>query len=73
MNAWFGRVGFPQYVYLDNGPQFVAAEFKDYCAANFIRTLNSSACFPKSNCLAEAVDKKEREVFVAKIGQLKRF
>jgi hypothetical protein len=57
MNAWFRGVGFPQFIYLDNGPQFDAAEFNDYWAANFITPLNSSACFPKSNGLAEAAVK----------------
>jgi hypothetical protein len=42
---------------LDNGPQFDAAEFKDYCAANIITPLNSSKCFPISNGLAEAAVK----------------
>jgi transposase InsO family protein len=57
MNAWFLAVGFPQFIYSDNGPQFDAAEFKDYCAANSITYLNSYACFPKSNGLAEAAVK----------------
>jgi transposase InsO family protein len=57
MSAWFCGVGFPQYVYSDNRPQFDDAEFKDYCAANFITPLNSSACFPKSNGLAKAAVK----------------
>jgi hypothetical protein len=43
MNAWFRGVGFPQYVYSDNGPQFDAAEFKDYYAANIrVRVLFDS-------------------------------
>jgi hypothetical protein len=58
MNAWFRVVGFPQFMYWVNGLQFDAAEFKDYCAANFITPLNSSSCFPKSNGLAEAAVKR---------------
>jgi transposase InsO family protein len=57
MNAWFHGVGFPHYVYSDSGPQFNAAEFKNYCAKHYIRPLVSSACFPQSNGLAEAAIK----------------
>jgi transposase InsO family protein len=57
MNAWFHGVGFPQYVYLDSGPQFNAAKFKYYFAKHYITPLVSSACFPKSNVLAKALVK----------------
>jgi hypothetical protein len=49
IDTWFHGVGFPQYIYLDSGPQFNAAEFKDYCGKHFITPLVRSACFPQSN------------------------
>jgi hypothetical protein len=42
---------------LDSGPQFNAAEFKNYCEKHFITPLVSSACFPQSNGLAESAVK----------------
>jgi hypothetical protein len=57
IDTWFHGVGFPQYIYLDSGPQFNAAEFKNYCEKHFITPLVSSACFPQSNGLAESAVK----------------
>jgi hypothetical protein len=57
IDTWFHGVGFPQYIYLDSGPQFNAAEFKDYCEKHLITPLLSSACFPQSNGLAESTVK----------------
>jgi hypothetical protein len=31
IDTWFHGVGFPQYIFSDSGPQFGAAEFKEYC------------------------------------------
>jgi transposase InsO family protein len=47
-------VGYPQYVFSDSGPQFAAAEFKEYCKKHHITPLVSSACYPISNGLAES-------------------
>jgi hypothetical protein len=54
VDTWFHGVGFLQYIYLDSGPQFHAAKFKDYCEKHFITPLVSSSCFPQSNGLAES-------------------
>jgi transposase InsO family protein len=54
IDNWFRGVGYPQYVFSDNGPQFAAAEFKKYCKKHHITPLVSSACYPKSNGLAES-------------------
>jgi transposase InsO family protein len=57
IDTWFHGVGYPQYIYSDSGPQFNAAEFKNYCEKHFITPLVSSACFPQSNGLAESAVK----------------
>jgi hypothetical protein len=53
-------VGFPQYIFSDSGPQFGAAEFKEYCKEHYITPLVSSACFPQSNGLAESAVKSAK-------------
>jgi hypothetical protein len=53
-------VGFPQYIFWDSGPQFAAAEFKEYCKEHHITPLVSSACFPQSNGLAESAIKSAK-------------
>jgi hypothetical protein len=50
-------VGFPQYIFSYSGPQFAAAEFKEYCKEHHITPLVSSACFPQSIGLAESAVK----------------
>jgi transposase InsO family protein len=57
IDTWFRGVGFPQYIFSDSGPQFAAAEFKEYCRKHHIIPLVSSACFPQSNGLAESAVK----------------
>jgi transposase InsO family protein len=57
IDTWFQGVGYPQYIFSDSGPQFAAAEFKGYCKGHHITSLVSSACFPKSNGLAESAVK----------------
>jgi hypothetical protein len=53
IDTWFHGAGFQQYIFLDSGPQFGAAKFKNYCKEHYITPLVSSACFPQSNDLAE--------------------
>jgi hypothetical protein len=50
-------VGFPLYTFSDSGPQFAVAEFKEYCKGHHITPLVSSACFPKSDGLAQSTVK----------------
>jgi hypothetical protein len=54
IDTWFHGAGFQQYIFLDSGPQFGAAKFKNYCKEHYITPLVSSACFPQSNDLAES-------------------
>jgi transposase InsO family protein len=54
IDNWFRGVGYPQYVFSDSGPQFAAAEFKEYCKKHHITPLVSSACYPMSNGLSES-------------------
>jgi transposase InsO family protein len=60
IDTWFHGVGFPQYIFSDSGPQFDAAEFKEYCKKHHIIPLVSSACFPRSNGLAESAVKSAK-------------
>jgi hypothetical protein len=60
IDTWFHGVGFPQYIFSDSGPQFAAAEFKEYCKGHHITPLVSSACFPKSNSLAASAVKSAK-------------
>ena len=49
----FARHGIPQKIHSDNGPQFVAKEFKSFCRAYGITHTTSSPYYPRSNGLAE--------------------
>jgi hypothetical protein len=60
IDTWFHGVGFSKYIFSDSGPQFAAAEFKEYCKGHHISPLVSSACFPKSNGLAESAIKSAK-------------
>jgi hypothetical protein len=60
IDTWFHGVGFPQYIFSDSGPQFGAAEFKEYCKEHYITPFVSSACFPQSNGLAESAIKSAK-------------
>jgi hypothetical protein len=60
IDTWFHGVGFPQYIFLDSGPQFGAAELKIYWKEHYITPLVSSACFPQSNGLAESAVKSAK-------------
>jgi hypothetical protein len=68
-DAWFHGVGFTQYVYLDSGPKFNAAKFKDYRAKHFNTPLVSSACFPPKKRASGTYSKKSK-ILVAKVRQL---
>jgi hypothetical protein len=60
IDTWFHGMGFPHYLFSDSGLQFAAAEFKEYCKGHHITPLVSSACFPKSNGLAERAVKSAK-------------
>ena len=49
----FAQFGIPESVVSDNGPQFVAEEFRKFCEMNGIRHIRVAAYHPSSNGLAE--------------------
>ena len=49
----FAQFGIPESVVSDNGPQFVAEEFRKFCEVNGIRHIRVAAYHPSSNGLAE--------------------
>jgi hypothetical protein len=57
-------IGYPQYIYSDNGPQFDSKEFKDYCNGHFITPLNSSPLHAQSNGLLEAAVKAVKYLLI---------
>jgi hypothetical protein len=64
INGWFKTIGYPQYIYLDNGPQFDSKEFKNYCDSHFIIPLNSSPLYAQSNGLSEAAVKAVKYLLI---------
>jgi hypothetical protein len=64
INGWFKMIGYPQYIYSDNGPQFDSKEFKDYCNGHFITPLNSSPLHAQSNGLLEAAVKAVKYLLI---------
>ena len=49
----FARHGIPLVIHSDNGPQFIARDFKDFCKSYGIKHTTSSLDYPRSNGLAE--------------------
>ena len=49
----FAQFGIPDSIVSDNGPQFTAAEFQEFCRSNDIRHTRVAPYHPSSNGLAE--------------------
>jgi transposase InsO family protein len=49
----YARTGFPRVMVSDNGPQWIAEEFKQYCRGNSVKHITSSPWHPRTNGLAE--------------------
>ena len=49
----FAQFGIPESLVSDNGPQFAAVEFQDFCRLNGIRHIRVAPYHPSSNGLAE--------------------
>ena len=61
----FCRFGLPRVIVSDNGPQFIASEFKDFCTANNITHIRATPYHPKTNGLAEWAVRTFKERFSA--------
>lgn len=53
MRSWFAAHGLPLEVVTDNGPQFRAAEFKEFLQANGVRHTLTPPYHPQSNGAVE--------------------
>ena len=53
LRTLFSKFGVPESIVSDNGPQFAAAEFQDFCKLNGIRHMLIAPYHPASNGLAE--------------------
>ena len=53
LRDWFSSHGIPHRLVTNNGPQFVAQEFADFCKNNGIRHTKSAPYHPASNGLVE--------------------
>lgn len=49
----FARYGLPNKIVSDNGPQFVSAEYREFCHRNGIRVVTSPPFHPSTNGAAE--------------------
>jgi len=49
----FANFGFPEEIVTDNGPQFIAQTFSDFCKANGIKHMLTPPYHPSSNGAAE--------------------
>ena len=53
LRVWFASHGIPKHVVTDNGPQFIAEEFKEFLRRNGVKHVKSAPYHPASNGLAE--------------------
>lgn len=53
LRTLFSKFGVPESIVSDNGPQFAAAEFQEFCKGNGIRHMRIAPYHPASNGLAE--------------------
>ena len=53
LRTLFAQFGIPESIVSDNGPQFVAREFQNFCKANGIQQVRVAPYHPSSNGLAE--------------------
>ena len=61
LRVMFARWGIPETIVSDNGPQFVAQEFKTFCKSNGVKQVLVAPYHPSSNGLAERAVKTVKE------------
>ena len=61
LRVMFARWGIPETIVSDNGPQFVAQEFKQFCKLNGVKQVLVAPYHPSSNGLAERAVKTIKE------------
>ena len=54
LEVWMPRHGVPAILLSDNGPQFVAAVLKDFCASTGVRKMYSTPYHPQGNSVVES-------------------
>jgi len=62
LNEFFQLFGYPEQIFSDGGPQFVAKAFTDFCKKNFIECTTSSPGNPQSNGVAENAVKQMKKL-----------
>ena len=53
LRSIFARMGLPEQIFLDNGPQFTAEVFKNFARVNGIQHITGAPYHPATNGLAE--------------------
>ncbi|XP_041785652.1 uncharacterized protein K02A2.6-like isoform X1 [Anopheles merus] len=53
LRSIFARFGYPETMVSDNGPQFVSAEFSEYCSSRGVQHVTTAPFHPQSNGQAE--------------------
>lgn len=63
LRSWFARFGLPVELVSDNGPQYIAQCFKDFCSRNGIKHTLSPPYHPQTNGAAENIVKEAKKAF----------
>ena len=59
----FAKIGIPEFIVSDNGPQFIATQLEELCQKNDIRHIRIAAYHPASNGLAKKAVKIFKQDF----------
>ncbi|PFX16881.1 Uncharacterized protein K02A2.6 [Stylophora pistillata] len=64
LRSLFAIHGLPEEIVSDNGPQFIAQEFKDFLRYNHVKQILSAPYHPASNGEAERAYKNKRQPYI---------